>query len=413
MHVPRQFPMPRPLIVLGALIGLLGLAMSLWAPVGSAQVSPWGGSVDERSDTPFTPEGVVERQLEQLPLESLDAFVRSLDYDTRSLLPPLDLRALIFEGEGIAWETLGRRMLYAFTAEVAVNIHLLGQLIILGVFGAVLRNVATSLGGAQAGEVAVWLCLLILLLISLHAFHTSVNLATSTVARMVDFMHAVLPVLSTLLAAAGAVTTAAIFHPLLFVTVTVIAMVVQGVLLPLVLVLAALSVLGSLSQEFPLKQLGGLLRQGSGIVIGLCFLGFFAVMQARGAIAPVADGLALRTAKFLTGSFVPVVGGRIADALDIIIGGSVLIKNAVGVFGMGAIAAMTAFPIVKIFTILLVFRVACAVVEPITDPRLVQAMGGLASSLTLLLAGMLTAALMFFVALTVVISVGNTAAMMN
>src|SRR5690606_17809677 len=113
------------------------------------------------------------------------------------------------------------------------------------------------------------------------------------------------------------------------------------------------------------------------------------------------------------GSFVPIVGGRLADAFDVIIGGSVLIKNAVGVFGMGAIAAITAFPIIKIFTILALFRIATALVEPSTAPRLVQAMSSLAASLSLLLAGMITAALMFFVGITVVVGVGNAAAVMR
>ena len=99
--------------------------------------------------------------------------------------------------------------------------------------------------------------------------------------------------------------------------------------------------------------------------------------------------------------------------MDVIVGGSVLIKNALGVFGMGTIAVITAFPAVKIFSILAVFRLATALVEPITDPRLVQAMSGLANSISLLLAGLITAALMFFVGITVVVGVGNTAAVMR
>ena len=108
----------------------------------------------------------------------------------------------------------------------------------------------------------------------------------------------------------------------------------------------------------------------------------------------------------------PVVGGRIADAMDVIVGGSVLIKNALGVFGMGAIAVVTAFPAVKIFAILAVFRVATAD-RADHRPRLVQALSGLAGSISLLLAGLITASLMFFVAVTVVVGVGNTAALMR
>lgn len=361
----------------------------------------------------LTPEGIIQQQLEKVPTEELESFVRALDQETQDLLPPFDLRAMIFDGEGVKWEEMGRRLLYTLTAEIAFNLSLLGQLVVLGVFCAFLRSIAVNIGGTEAGDLAFLVCLLVLLLISLQAFRASVELASTTLDQMVSFMHAILPVLSTMLAAVGAVTTAAIFHPLLYATVTAIAMLVRGLLFPLVLLTAALAILGSISKDFPLKQLSGVLRTGSMVVLGVCFLAFFAVMQARGAIAPVADGFAIRTAKFLTGSFVPVVGGRLADALDVIIGGSVLIKNAVGVFGMGAIAAITAFPIIKIFSILTIFRIATALVEPITDPRLVQAMSSLATSLSLLLAGMITAALMFFVGITVVVGVGNAAVAMR
>ncbi len=393
--------------VVCALLVLLGGS----APV-SAAVDRFAELHGDKTKS-LTPESIIERQLDQVPTEELETVVRALDQQTQDLLPPFDIKAMIFDGEGVKWGEMGRRLLYTLTAEIAFNLNLLGQLVVLGVFCAILRSIAVNIGGNEAGDLAFLLCLLVLFLISLQAFRASVELASTTLDQMVSFMHAILPVLATLLAAVGAITTAAVFHPLLYATVTTIAMLVRAVLFPLVLLTAALAVLGSISKEFPLKQMSGVLRTGSMVVLGVCFLAFFAVMQARGAIAPVADGFAIRTAKFLTGSFVPVVGGRLADALDVIIGGSVLIKNAVGVFGMGAIAAITAFPIIKIFSILAIFRIATALVEPITDPRLVQAMSSLATSLSLLLAGMITAALMFFVGITVVVGVGNAAAVMR
>ena len=390
------------------------LALAGWIVVQAVCWAAAPGFADlHQREAPLTPERIIEEQIAGVPVEELERFVRALDAEARDLLPPLDLRAMIFDGEGIKWAELGRRLLYTFTREVALNLHLLGQLIVLGVFCALLRSVAASVGSGEVGEVAFFLCLFLLLLIALQAFRSAVELAAGALDQMVDFMYAILPVLAALLAAAGAVTTAALFHPLLYVTVTLIATLVRSVLFPLVFIMAGLSLLGSLSREFPLKQLSGLLRTGSMTALGLAFLAFFAVMNARGAIAPVADGLALRTAKFLTGTFVPIVGGRLADALDVVIGGSVLIKNAVGVFGMGAIAVITAFPIVKIFSILAVFRLATALIEPITDARLVEAMSSLANCLSLLLAGMITAGLMFFVAITIVVGVGNTAALVR
>src|SRR5690606_42087626 len=83
--------------------------------------------------------------------------------------------------------------------------------------------------------------------------------------------------------------------------------------------------------EFPLSRLSGLLPHGALTVLGLGFTVFLGVMVIRGAIAPVADGVALRAAKFLAGTFIPVVGGMMADAVEVVVGGSLLVKNALGV----------------------------------------------------------------------------------
>src|SRR5690606_29326727 len=247
---------------------------------------------------------------------------------------------------------------------------LLGQLIVLGVFCGLLRAAAVGVAGSEAADIAFLLSLLVLLLIGIGAFRTAVESASSILSQMVGFMQAILPVLSTMLAAAGAISTAAVFHPLLYAAVTGIATAIEAILFPLVYASAGLSVVGSLSKEFPVKRLAALLKTGTVSLLGLAFIAFFAVLQARGAIAPVADGFALRTAKFLTGTFIPVVGGRLADALDVVVGGSLLIKNAVGLFGMAAIAVITLFPLVKVFSLLVIFRLATALIEPITDERL-------------------------------------------
>lgn len=361
----------------------------------------------------LSPEEIVREQVEQLGLEPLRSFVETLDPAVRESLPPLDPSAIIFGGEGIPWAELGRRAVRELAGEVALNASLLGQLIVLGVFCAFLRVIASSLAGSEATEVAFMVSLLVLLLLGFGAFRAALAAASATLDQMVDLMHAVLPLLSTMLAAVGAVTTAAVFHPLLYVTVTTVATLVRGVLFPLVMAGAALAVIGSAGGEFPARRMAKLVRTSAVTLLGLAFIAFFAVLKARGAIAPVADGVALRTARFLTGTFIPVVGGRVADALDVVVGGSMLIKNAVGLFGMGAVAAVTAIPLMKVFSIFFIFRLAAALVEPVTDPRLADAMAGLADSLGLLLAGMVTAGLMFFVGITVVVSVGNAAAAMR
>jgi len=127
----------------------------------------------------------------------------------------------------------------------------------------------------------------------------------------------------------------------------------------------------------------------------------------------VADGVALRAAKFLAGSFIPVVGGMMADAVEVVVGGSLLVKNALGVLGLLVLFLMLAFPMAKILALVVIYRVATALLQPISDARLVDALGTLADTLTVLMASVATAAVMFFVGILVIVGVGNLAAVVR
>src|SRR5690606_11900036 len=117
---------------------------------------------------------------------------------------------------------------------------------------------------------------------------------------------------------------------------------------------AVLGVVGRIVVDFPVSRIAGLFRQGAMTALGLFFTLFLGVMVIRGAIAPVADGVVLRTTKFLAGSLIPVVGGMMADAMEVVLGGSLLIKNAVGVFGMATLLIILAFPLMKIFALVII-----------------------------------------------------------
>ena len=230
---------------------------------------------------------------------------------------------------------------------------------------------------------------------------------------MVSFMYAILPTLAALLAAAGGITSAGIFHPVLVAMVSAVASAVRYLLLPLIFAGGVLGLLAHFSTELPLSRLAGFVKQTAVTVLGLMFIVFSGVMTVRGAVTPIADGVALRTAKFLTKTFVPVVGGMFADAVEVVAGGSLLIKNAVGIFGLAVVFFVVAVPIIKVWAVILIYKLTNAVIQPIVENRIVEAIASLENTLTLILASLATAGLMFFLIITVLVGLGNLAAVMR
>ena len=397
------------LILLVALLTLL-LALCLAGQAGAADFSSIYNSYDQERRHLIE---VVETQLNLLDTSSVAAYLQNLQAELREELGPFDLKQMVVAPEGrrqFDLPSLLRRLASGLTREITHNTRLLGQLVLLAVFSALLKALASALPNPGAAETAFILVFITLFYLSLQSFRTAVGLAEEAVESMVGFMHAILPLMLTMLAAVGGVTTATVFQPLLFITVNTVATLTKNLIFPLILLSAVLSAVGSLSKEFPLKQLGGVVRQWSIILLGLLFIIFFGVLTIKGAIAPVSDGLTLKTIKFFTGTFVPVIGGRMAEAVEVVAGGSMLIKNTIGTFGLLTVFFITALPVLKICAILLIFRAATAAMEPISDSRLVEVMVALSNGLALVLAGVLTVGLMFFLTLTTLINLGNVTA---
>ncbi|HEX6971589.1 MAG TPA: stage III sporulation protein AE [Limnochordia bacterium] len=390
-------------------------AHALWLG-GAAALEPvaMGGLRDGPGQQAGTLERLIDAQMEALPTAPLEKVLGSLPAPTRELLPPFDVAQIIFGGDGaLDLPGIASRTLAALWREVIANSALLGQLLVLAVLCGLLQNMGRSLGGEGVKDLAFAVSFLVLLYIGLESFRLVMRIGTETIDAMVSFMQALLPLLAGMVAAVGAMTTAAVFHPILITVVNLIGALVRDAAFPLVFFATVLAVVGHIAPGFPVSRLAGLLRQAAIVLLGLFFTLFLGVMAVRGALAPVTDGVALRTARFLTGAVIPIVGGQLASALDVVVGGSMLIKNAIGAFGMVAIFAIVAYPIAKIFAIWLVYRLATAAAQPVSDSRLVDALGALAGGVSMILACTLIAALMFYVSVTVLVSVGNWAAVIR
>lgn len=356
----------------------------------------------------------VQEQLRALELDQLSAFASKIEPDYQQYIPNLDWRAVFSQSSNSfnLIEVLAAMLQTAFK-EVIISSRLMRQLLLIGLLTALIRQLQLSVENKELANAAFLACFLVAIYIGLQSFRAALELAYQTVDDMVSFMYALLPLLSTMVASVGGITSAAIFHPVLITVVSGIAVLIRTILFPLINVSAVIGVVAQIAPDYPLTRLSGLLRHLATMLLSLAFTVFLGVLAVRGAVAPVADGVALRTAKFITSNVVPVIGSMFANAVEVVVGGSLLIKNTIGAFGMVMIFFLVALPIVKIWAIVLIYKLAAAFIEPIGDQRVCAAVSSMAGSLTLVMVSLATAALMFFLTVTILVGIGNLAAVMR
>lgn len=354
--------------------------------------------------------------LEQLSTENINKFIQGVNSELQDDIPLLNaqtLKNLATKGLDLDWQSilpnLGKRII----KEVRANLHLMGKLLFLAVLCALLQNLQTSFENSTIAALAYHVCYIFLIVISLNAFYNALVLARETVATMVGLMEALLPLIITLLAGVGAITSAALFTPLMLFVVSSVSLVVKDLVLPLLFLTAVVECVNYLSNNYRLSNLAGVFKQAGMVVLGLTLVIFIGVISIQGAAGGVADGLALRTAKYATATFIPVVGKMFSDTVELVMGASLMIKNAVGIFGVITIATICAFPIIKLIALITIMKLTGALIQPMGDERMAKCLESIGNNLLLVFGGVLTVALMFFLAITIMIGTGSVAMMLR
>jgi stage III sporulation protein AE len=348
---------------------------------------------------------VVQAEYEALDTSVLQRFLGGLDAEIRPYLPDFKPTATgtgKFDPAAFARQLFGKLL-----RELRLNAHLLGELVLLAVVCALLAHLGNSFTGRNVGQLAFYVCYLVMIGIVVKSFLTTVKIGQSTVDDLVSFMYALLPVVGSLMTSVGAVATSALFHPVILGAVATIGHLVRGIVFPLAILTAAVTLVSHLSEGFPLTKLAALLRDVTIGLTGILLAGFVGLIGIKGVAAAVADGVGMRAAKYVSGTFVPVVGKGISDALETVAGCSLLLKNSLGAFGAWSLIALTAFPLIKILALAAIYRLAAALIQPLGDNRLVEMLNAIGGSFTVLFAVTALVGLAFFIGLTILVALGN------
>ncbi|OAT84165.1 stage III sporulation protein AE [Bacillus sp. MKU004] len=372
------------------------------------------GSSEEGN--PGFQEGVVTQQLDDLGIDELKSFWTSIVDEYGGYLPESQKGSLMefIQGEKEfsmkAW--FSGVLKFAFQ-ELVMNGKLLGTLILLTILSMFLQSLQNAFEGGNVSKVAYGIIFMVLIIIALNSFHVAIDYTQEAISTMINFIIALIPLLLALIAASGGVVSAAFFHPVILFLMNTSGLLIQNVVLPLLFLSALLSIVSTLSPHYKVTQLANLLRTWSIGLLGVFMTVFLGVISVQGATAAVTDGITIRTAKFITGNFVPVIGRMFTDAADTVISASVLLKNTVGIAGVAIVLIIAAFPAIKILMIAFIYKLAAALLQPLGGGPVIDCLDTIAKSVIYVFAALAIVSFMFFLSITVIIAAGNITMMVR
>ncbi|WP_156424324.1 stage III sporulation protein AE [Bacillus sp. FJAT-27445] len=367
------------------------------------------------TSAPFSEE-LVEAQLKSMDVSELMGFWNDLSKKYEGFLPESQKGSLYDFLKGDKQFSLKDWakgfMRFAFHEFIA-NGKLLGSLILLTVFSMFLQSLQNSFEKSTISKAAYSIVFMVLVIIALNSFHIVIEFANETIRTMTSFILALIPLLLGLIASSGGVVSAAFFHPVVLFLMNMSGVLIEHIVLPLLFLSALLSIVSAMSDHYKVTQLASLLRNWSIGLLGIFLTVFLGVLSVQGASSAITDGIAIRTAKFVTGNFVPVIGRAFTDAADTVIGASVLLKNTVGIAGVAILLIIAAFPAIKILMIAFIYKFAAAILQPLGGGPVISCLDIIGKSIIYVFASLGIVSLMFFLCITVIVAAGNITMMMR
>jgi len=161
-----------------------------------------------------------------------------------------------------------------------------------------------------------------------------ISLAGNLIKTASGFMSAFVPVYTGIIIANGQLITAATYTTVLMGATQAMSGINAFILTPFMSVYFALCLVGSASPDLKISAVAELVKKLVTTVLTFLTTLFIILLSVQSLVSNAGDTMTMKTAKFMSGSFIPFVGGAIAEALSTLSGCMNLIKVTVGSYAI-------------------------------------------------------------------------------
>ncbi|MGL5642772.1 MAG: stage III sporulation protein AE [Paraclostridium sp.] len=347
-------------------------------------------------------------QLNKLNLDEIQNHIKE-----EELIVDIDIKTFIkdlISGEKTMLDLFDKEGLKLFLfQELKDSLKVASIIFVLALLSSILKSLDNSFSSGAVSQVTTYIVFIVMVSLTLVGFKDVLNICNTTIDNMINLMQIVMPILITFLVVMGFPLTSTVMTPIFMGGVTFINIVFKNFLFISITIGFAILVINNISSSIKLKKLASFIKQINLITIGAIFTIYLALVSMQGMYVKSLDGFAVKSTKFAIGNFIPVVGGFVSDSFDIILSSSQLIKNLFGGVGLIILVGICLIPIIKIVSIILVYKTSAMIVEPVGEDSISNFLNEISNLMAIMLACIIAITIMFFVTIAIVISISVVA----
>lgn len=197
------------------------------------------------------------------------------------------------------WKKLGVQIIDAL--KIFINI------LIIILIHSILKSLTDGLENSEVAKIVYYVQYILIVTIIMANFSDILKLINNTIDNLIGFSQSLIPLLITLMAYTGSITTTTVIEPVLLFLIEFIANMIKVLIIPIVSIITVLIIVSNLTDRIQISKLGNFMKSSIIWSLGIILTLFVGVVSLEGSLTSGIDGVTAKTAKAAVSSLIPVV----------------------------------------------------------------------------------------------------------
>lgn len=285
--------------------------------------------------------------------------------------------------------------------EINYNKDAIIRVVLLAIAAALLSKLSVMFVNSKMSDMGFFSVYTILMIVLITAFAVNTKVAVDIVGLLLDFMKCLIPAFFLAVGAGNGVTAAMGLYEIALVSIMAVEYLILNFVIPAVSVYVVILIINNILDEDYLSKFASVvetiiewaIKMIPTIALGINLIGSI--------VLPSVDYAKAKGFRKIFG-LIPGIGNSLDSFVDIMSGSGSLIKNAIGGAALVIIIILVAIPVIKLLVSCMMYKIAAAIVQPVSDKRVTSSVEVMAKGANMLYRILLSCGLLFFLTIAIV-----------
>ena len=200
-----------------------------------------------------------------------------------------------------------KKILSLLGSQFIDTIKVLINILLIVLVHSILKSITDGLENGEISKIVYYVQYILIITIIMTNFTDILKSVNETIENLIGFSETLIPLLITLMAYTGSITTTSVIEPILLFMVEFISNMIKTFIIPLISIITVLIIISKITDRIQISKLGNFFKSSIIWVLGIMLTVFVGVVSLEGNLTSSVDGLTAKTTKAAVSSLIPIV----------------------------------------------------------------------------------------------------------